>query len=104
MAKTSTEFSVDVLVYEDGTLGAVSEDIRGLVLECRSLGELQTELLWVAPRLLKTNHGLTDKQISGSVLNLRIIKGEDDPAVREAGRTNQPRLVYPDARQVHAAA
>ena len=70
--KHSNCFSVTVSVHDDGTLAITESDIKGLIIEVDSYKELLFELLRIASRLLQSNHGLTDEQISESVLRLEF--------------------------------
>ena len=64
-------FHVDVLISPDGTITVTSDDIRGLVLETDTVGELRDELVRVAGSVLRSNRGLTDEDVGNSVLVLR---------------------------------
>ena len=78
---------------------ATSPDLRGLVLEVDSLDELQTELLWVSERLLRSNHGLADAQIAEVQLNVTL--QNDDELSASPPR---PRILIDDQRAVQAVA
>lgn len=78
---------------------ATSPDIRGLVLEVKSVDELHGELLRVTERLLKTNHGLTDEEIGKVQLNVTLLGRKEDPPA-----TQRPRILFDDQRAVSAAA
>ena len=80
-------------------LTATSPDIRGLVLEVDSLDELQTELLWVSERLLRSNHGLTDAQIAEVQLNVTLQNDDELSA-----SPSRPRILLEDQRAVQAVA
>lgn len=66
------DFSVNFYIHEDGTLAAHGGDVRGLVIEAATFDEFRSELFELAPRLLKANHGLTDRDIENVTLRLDL--------------------------------
>ena len=64
------EYTTPLFIHEDGTLAVHGGDIRGLVVEADTLDEMRSELLRIAPRLLRSNHGLTDEEIAHASLRL----------------------------------
>lgn len=78
---------------------ATSPDIRGLVLEVDSMDELQTELLRVSERLLRSNHGLNDAQIAEVQLNVTLQNGDEPSAP-----IPRPRILIEDQRTAQAVA
>ncbi len=78
------EYTVNLFLYQDGTVAAHSGDIRGLVLEAGNFEEMRSELIRVAPRLLQSNHGLTDEQIEQASIRLVLCDG-DAEAWRNVG-------------------
>ena len=94
------EYAVHVRALKRSKLFvATSPDIRGLVLEVKSVDELHTELLRVTERLLKTNHGLTDEQIANVQLNVTVLGSKDRPSA-----TQRPRILFDDQRAVSTVA
>lgn len=71
------EYTTPLFIHEDGTLAVHGGDIRGLVIEADTLDELRSELRRVAPRLLRSNHGLTDDEIAQASLRL-VLRGAED--------------------------
>ena len=64
--------AVDIYCYRDGTMAATSKDITGLVLEASSFRELRAELIRVARRLLRSNHGLAGEELANAELHARL--------------------------------
>ena len=60
------EFTVKLIVDEDGIIMAQGEDIQGLVLETKSMEEMSKELVRLIPRLLRSNHNLSDDEIANA--------------------------------------
>lgn len=88
-------YAVDIYCYKDGTLAVTSKEITGLVLEADSFRELYPELLRVAQRLLRANHGLTEEQAGSADLHVRL---HDDPteAKPQVATVSRPRLILED--------
>ena len=72
---------------------ATSPDIRGLVLEVKSVDELHSELLRVTERLLRMNHGLTDEELSTVQLNVTLHGHE-----RHSSAPRISRILFDDQR------
>ena len=88
------EYPIEVRAFSNPTaLVATSPEIRGLVLEVETVGELYAELLAVTSHLLKANHGLTDNQIAQTQLNVTLMGSEAAPNV-----PSRPRVVIEDRR------
>ena len=68
------EFTVDVTLFNNGTLVATSKDILGLVLEVDSFDELREELLTICPILLVENHGLTEDDFENVLIRADVKK------------------------------
>ena len=71
------EYITPLFMHEDGTLAVHGGDIRGLVVEADTLDEMRSELLRIAPRLLRSNHGLTDEDMAHVSLRLVLCAVED---------------------------
>ena len=95
-------FAVDIYCYKDGTLAVTSQDISGLVLEAASFRELYPELLRVARRLLRSNHGLTEEQASEAELHASL---HDDPSETNLSSAPEPgpRLIVHDRGRLAAS-
>lgn len=86
------EYTTPLFIHEDGTLAVHGGDIRGLVIEAGTLDELRSELRRVAPRLLRSNHGLTDDEIAQASLRL-VLRGAEDAEGMVARWTRNPSLL-----------
>ena len=93
-AKGEREYRINVFLCEDDRIAVNSPDIRGLVLECASLGEAMAELLRVGEHLLKVNHGLTNEDIKEVILAVRVGARENvrAPRAHQGARLNFPHL------------
>ena len=103
---SQNEYTVNLFFYEDGTLAAHSGNIRGLVIETADFAEMREELLRVAPRLLRSNHGLTDAEIEQASIRLVFCDAEDQVVQPEQKpRTPcSPRLLWEDDPRLTAHA
>lgn len=91
MIDRKLQFTVDVLLFEDGTLVATSKDISGLVLEVRSFDELREELLKICPILLIENHGIRNSEIQNVLIKADVRREEIQMTPRS--ERNYPALV-----------
>ena len=96
------EFKVNLLVHEDGTFTAQGVDLRGLVLETKTLAEMREELLSVTPRLLRSNHQLSDDEIEQTLIHIDTYYIADDSQGRRG--SGAPRLVGADYPPLAACA
>ena len=101
------EFTVNLLIYQDGTLAAHGVDLRGLTLETESLAEMRDELVRVTPRLLRVNHHLGEPEIEQALIHLVPYHVDDDgqedvQPVRSARAPGSPRFVWEDHPQLVA--
>lgn len=95
------EYTTPLFVHADGTLAVHGGDIRGLVIEVDTLEEMRAELLRVAPRLLRSNHGLSDDEIEQASLRLVPCAVKDDAQTVSYVRTPQsPKLLWEDNPRV----
>ena len=98
------EYTTPLFIHEDGTLAVHGGDIRGLVIEADTLDEMRSELHRIAPRLLRSNHGLTDEEIAHASLRLvpcgvEGAEGAAQPAPKS--RTPQsPQLLWEDSPRI----
>ena len=86
------EYTTPLFVHEDGTLAVHGSDIRGLIVETDTLNEMRSELLRIAPRLLRSNHGLTDEEMAHVTLRLvpcGVEDGEDASQCDPKSRAHQ---------------
>ena len=91
------EYTTPLFIHEDGTLAVHGGDIRGLVIEAATLDEMRSELLRVTPRLLRSNHGLTDEEIAHASLRLVPCGAEGAAQPAPKSRTPQsPKLLWED--------
>ena len=72
------ESTVNLFLYQDGTVAAHSGDIRGLVIEAGNFEDMRSELIRVASRLLQSNHGLTEQQADQASIRLVLCDGDAD--------------------------
>ena len=79
------EFTATLYTFEDGTLALLNSDITGLVLETSSFKEMQSELYRLAPRLLRSNHGLVEDEIAQAYLRIEV-----RPATELEGSARSP--------------
>ncbi len=103
---SQNEYTVNLFFYEDGTLAAHSGDIRGLVIETDDFADMREELLRVAPRLLRSNHGLTDAEIEQTSIRL-VFRDVEDQAVQPEPKPRRPcapRLLWEDDPRLTACA
>ena len=99
---SQNEYIVNLFVYDDGTLAAHSKDIRGLVIETDDWDELRRELLDIAPRLLRSNHGLAEKDLEYVSIRLVLSDHRDKTTQREP--TSKPHIVWQDDPRITACA
>ena len=100
------EFTVNLFFYEDGTLAAHSGDVRGLVIETDDFADMREELLRVAPRLLRSNHGLTDAEIERASIRV-MFRDVEAQAVQLEPKPRtpcSPRLLWEDDPRLTACA
>ena len=95
------EYTTHLFIHEDGTLAVHGGDIRGLVIEADTFEEMRAELLRLAPRLLRSNHGLTDEEIAHASLRVVLRDADDDAKdavqpVPEARTPRSPTLYWQD--------
>ena len=94
------EYMTPLFMHEDGTFAVHGGDIRGLVVEADTLDELRSELRRIAPRLLRSNHGLTEDEIAQASLRLVLRPAEDAEGVAtfspESLASQAPRLFWED--------
>ena len=83
------EYTTSLFIHEDGTLAVHGGDIRGLVIEADTFEEMRAELLRLAPRLLRSNHGLTDEEIARA--SLRVVLRDVEDAVQSVPKARTPR-------------
>ncbi|MCY3983405.1 MAG: DUF1902 domain-containing protein [Roseovarius sp.] len=91
------EFTVKLIVDEDGIIMAQGEDIQGLVLETKSMEEMSKELVRLIPRLLRSNHNLSDDEIANALIHIVDGRQEQRPS-------RSPRLMWEDTLPVRAVA
>ena len=96
------EYIVNLYVYDDGTLAVHSGDIRGLVIETDDWDELRRELYDIVPRLLRSNHGLTEEDLEHASLRLVLSDHRDDGA--RGKPTTKPHIVWQDDPRITACA
>jgi hypothetical protein len=90
------EYTTPLFIHEDGTLAGHGGDIRGLVIEAATLEEMRAELHRLAPRLLRSNHGLTDEEIADASLCV-VLRSVEDGAQPDSTRTPpSPKLLWED--------
>ncbi|MCY4152140.1 MAG: hypothetical protein OXE94_07895 [Aestuariivita sp.] len=70
MNSKQLEFEVTLFRNKDGTFSAHGKNLQGLFLETESLVEMKEELLRLTPRLLRSNHGLSDDEIKKVKINV----------------------------------
>ena len=92
-------FFVVVFVYKDGIMSITESDIKGLIIEVRTLAELMIELPRVASDLLELNHGLTGKEIDKARLNI-IFKFEKDILPQSNTEHSVPEMTWNSKEQV----
>ena len=99
------EYTMPLFVHQDGTLAVHGGDIRGLVVEADSFEELRSELLRLAPRLLHSNHGLSEEEIAQASLRmvLRPVEGAAHPAP-ESHSLPAPRVLWEDSPHIKSMA
>ena len=98
------EFSVNLSVYEDGTLAVHGGDIRGLIIEANGIEEMREELLRIAPRLLRSNHGLTDEEVGQASIRL-VLRAPHDASTQARPKSQtalHPRLLWEDDPRITA--
>ena len=99
------EYTAPLFIHEDGTLAMHGSDIRGLVIEADTFEEMRAELLRLAPRLLRSNHGLTDEEIGQVSLCVVLRDMEDAAQIVSKSRTPQsPRVLWEDDPRIMAMA
>ena len=99
------EYTADLFVYEDGTLAVHGGTVRGLVIETGSIEKMRKELFRVVPQLLRSNHGLTDKEIEN--VTLRLVRRNVDDSVHPTPKSRAPscpRLLWEDDPRMTACA
>ena len=101
-----TDFSVILFVHEDGTLAAHGGDILGLVIEADDIAEMRAELLRIAPRLLKSNHGLTEEEVGKSTIRLVLgdARGAPERSQPQPHTPMLPQLLWEDDPRITARA
>lgn len=102
---SQAEYMTPFFIYEDGTFAVHGGDIQGLVVEADTLDELRSELRRIAPRLLRSNHGLTDDEIAQASLRLVLCEAEDAEGVvatvnPESIAPQPPRLFWEDSPRI----
>ena len=97
-------YEATLRIYPDGACVVTGDSIRGLVVEASRFDKLRSELIHVAPRLLRLNHGLTDEEITRVVLHVTVY-GEVDPDDRGAseGQVNAFGILWDDKLQLALA-
>ena len=99
------EYTTPLFIYDDGTLAVHGGDIRGLVIEADTLDEMRAELHRLAPRLLRSNHGLTDEEIEHASLCVVLHDVEDAARPVSKSRTPQyPKLLWEDDPRIMTCA
>ena len=99
------EYTVPLFIHEDGTLAMHGSDIRGLVIEADTFEEMRAELLRLAPRLLRSNHGLTEEEIEQVSLRLVLRDLEDaDHPVAKSRSPQSPKVLWEDDPRIMACA
>ena len=99
------EYTTPLFIHEDGTLAVHGGDIQGLVVEAQTLDEMRSELIRLAPRLLRSNHGLTDEEIADASLRLVLREVEEAAQPVPKSRTPQaPRLLWEDNPRIMTTA
>ena len=99
------EYTMPLFVHDDGTLAVHGGDIRGLVIEADTFEELRAELIRLAPRLLRSNHGLTNEEIGHASLHMvfRDVEDAAQPAL-EARTPHTPKLLWEDSPHIKTMA
>ena len=100
------EYTVRLYFYEDGTLAAHDGDIRGLVIEVDDFADLREELLRLTPRLLRSNHGLSDAEIAQASIRL-VFSDLQDRVAQPTPKPRvpcSPRLLWEDDPRITACA
>ena len=103
MISRKLQFTVDVLLFEDGTLVVTSKEISGLVLEAKSFDELREELLNICPILLMENHGIRISEIQNVLIKADVRR--EDSQIMPRSEPNYPTLVvqeYSKPSMMHA--
>ena len=99
------EYTVPLVLHEDGTLAIHDGDIRGLVIEAATFDEMREELLRLAPRLLRSNHGLTDEEVGQTSLRMVISgAGKEFQPVANPRAHCVPKLLWEDDPRIMAGA
>ena len=96
------EYITPLFIHEDGTLAVHGGNIRGLIVETDTLDEMRSELLRITPRLLRSNHGLTDEEIEHASLRLvpRSMVGAEGAEGAEGAVEPAPKSHTPQSPQL----
>ena len=91
-------FDIEVVHYaDDGVWVAVSDDIKGLTVECDSLETFLDTLVEISTELLAHNHGLSDAEIEDATIrvkNLRHVRQNEIAPARQRRQGSQPKLMF----------
>ena len=101
---SQSEFRVDLFVHADGTLAVHGGDIRGLVIETDDIHELRSELYRIVPRLLKTNHGLSKKEIEQVTIRVILRNAPGEAGPEQTLHAAYPQIVWEDDPRIMAVA
>lgn len=99
-SSSDLRFEATLYVYRDGTCVVTGDTIRGLVIEADTFDQMHSELCRLVPLLLRSNHGLTDEDISRSILGMTMRKvPEEDVSESLAHATQPPMIQWQDRLQ-----